>query len=1153
MELDTLLAHLQDSGIKLWAEGETLRYSAAKDSLSPELIKQLKLSKAELLTHLRASGALAARHEVIPRVPRERELPLSPDQESPWFLDQMLDGNPCDHLARAYHLSGSLNIAALERGINAVIERHEILRTVFRTTNGRAYQHVLEHQNLRIEERDLRDLEQDERETNARKICTEETERTFHLGRWPLIRCSALRLAAEEWVLVLVMHHIISDGQSFDLMFDELEQLYEEFTGGAKAQLPVPPIQYADFASWRRQMVESESIADQLAYWQERFDDGATVLELPTDKPRPAVQSPSGAKRPLTIPAALCEQLRRMGRDERATLFMVLLAAFNALLYRYSGQAQIAVGTPVSMRNRPELNAAIGLVVNTLVLATATSGDLSFRELLHRVRKTVINGFAHSEVPFERLVNLVRPGRDLSHNPLFQVMLQVSSLPTLRIGNLITKPFDFATGNSQYDLSFHLYETDRGLDGYIEYDTDLFAADRIDRMAGHFEILLQGALADPDCTLAELPLLTDNERQQQLVTWNDSTFSVPEDTTIHGLFEARVGLAPDAVAVRDGDLSLTFSELNRRSNRLANHLISKGVGPGAIVAVCATRSAAALAALLGILKSGNAYLPLDPSNPSKRLEFMLEDSDAALLIIEEELLDLLPAAQVPRILLDGDETAAFSQSDINPLVQLPQTAPAYIIYTSGSTGTPKGVIGLHRGSINRFHWMWERYPFEAEEICAQKTTLAFVDHVWEVFGPLLQGVPVSVIRDEVVRDAAQFVECMRQQEVTRIVLVPSMLRAILDFDPNLGSRLPKLKICVCSGEALSVDVAERFLIAAPGVKLLNLYGSSEVAADVTAHEVRTADIKTGAIPIGRPIFNTKLYVLDSNRQPLPVGIPGELYVGGFQLADGYLNRPKLTEAHFANNPFDDSGNSLLYRTGDLVCYRADGILNYVGRSDQQVKVRGYRVELGEIEQLLMQHPAVSEAVVTAREDVPGDMRIAAYYMSGQQTPVSSMELRDFLREKLPAYMVPSSFVQVVKWPLTPSNKVDRRALAVPNREHYAGWAYREPESGLERTIASVWRELLQIDKVGVDDNLFDLGGHSLLLLQLRDRLADLFDKELPLVEIFRYPTVRMLANYFSCEARDNLPTFSKVEERTRNRKESFAKFKRAADLRKGAA
>jgi amino acid adenylation domain-containing protein len=732
-------------------------------------------------------------------------------------------------------------------------------------------------------------------------------------------------------------------------------------------------------------------------------------------------------------------------------------------------------------------------------------------------------------------------------------MLQVSSLPTLRIGDLITKPFDFATGNSQYDLSFHLYETDRGLDGYIEYDTDLFAADRIDRMAGHFEILLQGALADPDCTLAELPLLTDSERQQQLVTWNDSTFSVPENTTIHGLFEARVGIAPDAVAVRDGDLSLTFSELNRRSNRLANHLISKGVGPGAIVAVCATRSAAALAALLGILKSGNAYLPLDPSNPSKRLEFMLEDSDAALLIIEEELLDLLPAAQVPRILLDGDETAAFSQSDINPLVQLPQTAPAYIIYTSGSTGTPKGVIGLHRGSINRFHWMWERYPFEAEEICAQKTTLAFVDHVWEVFGPLLQGVPVSVIRDEVVRDAAQFVECMRQQEITRIVLVPSMLRAILDFDPNLGSRLPKLKICICSGEALSVDVAERFLIAAPGVKLLNLYGSSEVAADVTAHEVRTADIKTGAIPIGRPIFNTKLYVLDSNRQPLPVGIPGELYVGGFQLADGYLNRPKLTEAHFANNPFDDSGNSLLYRTGDIVCYRADGNLNFVGRSDQQVKLRGYRVELGEIEQLLMQHPAVSEAVVTAREDVPGDMRIAAYYMSGQQTPVSSMELRDFLREKLPAYMVPSSFVQVVKWPLTPSNKVDRRALAVPNREHYAGWAYREPESGLERTIASVWRELLQIDKVGVDDNLFDLGGHSLLLLQLRDRLADLFDKELPLVEIFRYPTVRMLANYFSCEARDNLPTFSKVEERARNRKESFAKFKRAADLRKGTA
>ena len=1152
MELDTLLAHLQDSGIRLWAEGETLRYSAAKDSLSPELIKQLKLSKAELLTHLRASGPLDVRHDVIPRVPRRSELPLSPDQESPWFLDQMLDGNPCDHLARAYHLRGSLDIAALERCINAVIERHEILRTVFRTTNGRAYQHIFEHQNLRIEETDLRDLEQGERETAARKICRDETLRTFDLSLWPLIRCRALRLADEKWVLVLVMHHIVSDGQSFDLMFDELEQLYEEFTGGAKAQLPALPIQYADFASWRRRMVESESIADQLAYWQKQFDDSATVLELPTDKPRPAVQSPSGAKRPLTIPAALCEQLRRIGRDERATLFMVLLAAFNALLYRYSGQAQIAVGTPVSMRNRPELNAALGLVVNTLVLATATSGDLSFRELLRRVRKSVINGFAHSEVPFEQLVNIVRPGRDLSHNPLFQVMLQASSLPTLRLGDLVAKPFDFPTGNSQYDLSFHLYESDMGLEGYIEYDTDLFTADRIDRMAGHFQILLQGAIADPDCALAELPLLTDSERHQQLVTWNDSTFSVPEDTTIHGLFEARADLTPDAVAVRDGDLSLTFSELNRRSNRLAHHLISEGVGPGAIVAVCATRSAAALAALFGVLKSGNAYLPLDPSNPSIRLEFMLEDSDAALLIIEEKLLDLVSAAQIPRILLDGDETAAFSQSEINPLVQLPPNAPAYIIYTSGSTGTPKGVIGLHRGSINRFHWMWERYPFETEEICAQKTTLAFVDHVWEVFGPLLQGLPVSVIRDEVVRDPAQFVEYICQQEVTRIVLVPSMLRAILDFDPNLGSRLPKLKICVCSGEALSVDVAERFLVAAPGVKLLNLYGSSEVAADVTAHEVSAVDIETGAIPIGRPIFNTKLYVLDSNHQPLPVGIPGELYVGGLPLANGYLNRPELNETRFINNPLDDSGNSLLYRTGDLVCYRSDGILNYIGRSDQQIKVRGYRIELGEIEQLLMQHPAVSEAVVTAREDVPGDKRITAYYISTQQTLANTASLGNFLKDKLPAYMVPSSFVRVAAWPLTPNNKVDRRALTAPEREHYSDQGYAEPKGQPEKVIASIWQDLLQIDIVGVDDNFFDLGGHSLLLVKLQSRLTSTFKKELPLIEIFRYPTIRMLAGYYSVLTENDPPVFSQVEKRARSQKQSLARFKHAAALRKGS-
>lgn len=1148
MEFATLLAHLRKSGVKLWAEGETLRYSGAKHILTPQLIKQMKLSKAELLAHLRTTGS----HESIPRVLGERELPLSPEQKSPWFLDQMLGGNPCDHLARAYRLHGPLNVVALERGINAIIERHDILRTVFNTVNGQAYQQILEHQELRIGQSDLRDVGPDTRETTAQNICTQETARAFDLRRWPLIWCRVLRLADDEWVLVLVMHHIISDGQSFDLMFDELGQFYEEFIGGTKAQLSALPIQYADFAAWRQQKVESDSIADQIVYWQDQFNDGPPVLELPTDKPRPAVQSPCGAKRSLTIPAVLCEQLRRLGGDERATLFMVVLAAFKTLLHRYTGQERIAVGTPVSMRNRSELSLVIGLLVNTLVLPTAISGGLSFRELLRRVRKTVINGFTHPDVPFERLVSLVHPGRDLSHNPLFQVMLQISSLPTLRIAGLTAKPFEFATGNSQYDLSFHLYETDGGLEGYIEYDTDLFTVDRIDRMVGHFETLLHGAIAAPDCALAKLPLLTDNEQQQQLIAWNDTSFSVSASETIHGLFEARVSLNPDAIAVRDGDFSVTFSELNKRSNRLANHLISKGAGPDVVVGICATRSADALAGLLGILKSGSAYLPLDPSYPVNRLSFMLEDSKAALLVIEEKLLNLLPELQVPKILLGYDDVSQSPRSDLNPLVQLPTNAPAYIIYTSGSTGIPKGVVGLHRGAVNRCHWMWEAYPFDVGEVCAQKTALSFVDHVWEVFGPLLKGVPLSVIRDEVLQEPAKFVECMRQEKITRLVLVPSLLRAVLDLDVELGNRLSELKICVTSGEVLPIDLAERFLAALPGVKLLNLYGSSEVAADVTAHEVTGLDLTTGTIPIGRPIFNTKLYVLDSNRQPLPVGIPGELYVGGAQLANGYLHRPELTKSHFINNPFDNSGNSRLYRTGDLAYYQADGILNYLGRGDQQIKVRGYRIELAEIEYVLTQHPAIREAVVTTRENVPGDNRIVAYYIPRQQTPVSATSLSNFLREKLPAYMLPATFVRVDSWPLTPNNKIDRTALTVLDRGRYAGQSFAKPQSELEKDIAAIWQQLLQIDKVGIDDNFFDLGGHSLLLVKLQSHLAPLFNKELPLIEIFRYPTIRMLAKYFSGTTENIPPVISHVKKRAASQIRSLAKFKRAATLRKGS-
>jgi amino acid adenylation domain-containing protein len=1059
------------------------------------------------------SGGVAEAEAMV-AVSRERSLPLSFAQQRLWFLDQLEPGNSEYNLPGALRLLGGLDVGALERSINEVVRRHESMRTTFAVVEGEPVQVISPHSPVTLPLTDLSSVSETEREAEVARLLDAEARRLFDLREGPLVSATLLRLGAEEHILFFTMHHIISDGWSIGVLVREVVALYEAFSAGRPSPLADLKIQYADFAVWQREWLQGVVLEEQLSYWKRQLAGAPPVLELPTDRPYSTATGMEGATVTLELSEALTESLKALSRREGVTLFMTLLATFQTLLSRYTGQEEIVVGTPIANRNRAETEPLIGFFVNTLVMRTDISGDPSFEQLLGRVREVALGAYAHQDLPFEKLVEELQPERDLSRSPLFQVMFILQNAPQ---GELAAQGLRFGSievqgGTAKFDLTLAAGESEGRLRCEVEYRTGLFDASTIKRMLGHFETLLEGVAARPEQRVSELPLLTGVEREQVLAEWNDTRRAYPEGLCIHELFEAQAARTPGATAVVDGGVPLTFAELNGRANQVAHRLRALGVGPDVPVGICVERSGEMIVGLLGILKAGGAYVPLDPEYPRERLAFMLKDSDVGVLLTQERLLARLPEHGASVVRLDADRPELERQSEENPAAVAHPENLAYVVYTSGSTGVPKGVLGLHKGAVNRFAWMWERYPFEDGEVCCQKTSLNFLDSLWEIFGPLLRGVPVVVIPAEEAKDPPELIRTLASNRVSRIVLVPSLLRNMLEAADDLQARLPNLKVWVTSGEAVPVELTQRFREAMPRAVLLNLYGSSEISADVTAYDTTLMADGVANVPIGRPIDNTQIYVLDGRLRPVPVGVVGEVYSGGDGLARGYWRRPDLTAERFVPDPLGTRPGARLYRTGDLARFMPDGNVEYLGRRDFQVKVRGFRIELGEVEAALAKHPAVEQTVVVASEGEAGDSLLVAYIVSHGGAALRSGDLRNFLKESLPDYMVPSVFVSLDAFPLTPNGKINRLALPAQSRARVeTGERYVAPSTPTEEILAGVWSGLLGLERVGAHDNFFELGGHSLLATRVVSRVRELFGVELPLRNLFEVPTVAGLA------------------------------------------
>jgi amino acid adenylation domain-containing protein len=1041
----------------------------------------------------------------------EQPLATSFQQQRLLFLDQLEPGAIAYNLPRAMRLSGSLDPATLAKAFQSVILRHESIRTIFTFLDGEPKQVVLPDLPFELPTVDLRGLPNADREQAALRIAGEEARKPFDLSRGPLLRAKLLRLGHEDHILILVMHHIITDGWSMSMLFEEVGELYASFAAGGKPKLPELSLQYSDFSIWQRQSVTGDLLADQLAYWKKQLQGAETVLQLPTDRPRPAVHSGRGNSVRFELSSHTNENLRALAKGEGSTLFMTLLALFQLLLWRYTSQSSILVGTPTAGRNEVELENLIGFFANTLILRADPAAEGSFRQLLRQARATTLEALAHQVVPFEKLVEALGPDRTINRNPLFQVMFVFQNFPRqkLEFPGLVLQEIELEGGLAKFDLTLEIIDLD-SLYCTFEYDSDLYDASTIQRMAGHFARLVEGAIAAPDDKIAKFPLLTATEIQQ-LAEWNETGSDYSRELSIHAAFEAQAARTPEKTALICEGKRLSYRELNQLANRLARSLIRRGVKPPTLVGVSQKRSLEMVITLLGILKTGAAYVPLDPAYPEQRLRFLVEDSQVNLVVTSREFAGLFRKREIDIMEFDLESLSAEEEGTSNPSLTLAAGNRAYLIYTSGSSGIPKGVQGTHQASVNRFVWMWKNYPFVEGDTCCQKTALGFVDSVWEIFGPLLGGITSVILPYDAVVDPELLVQLLAKYEVTRIVLVPSLLRVVLDGVEGLQGKLPKLRLWSCSGEVLPADLVKRFRETLPDASLLNIYGSSEVGADVTWHEIASRD-GDAPVPVGRPISNVQIHILDPYMNHVPVGVPGELYVGGDCLALGYWRRPDLNAERFITHQFEPDKPIRLFKTGDLGRYLPNGEIQYIGRADNQVKINGILVELGEIEVVLATHPTVRDAVVVL-DDRLGQKRLGAYVTVRLGMHPDVDELRRFLKFRLPDYMIPSEYFVVEVFPLLPSGKVDRNILASrtaarPIDER----CYIAPETSTQESLALIWRNVLGAEQVGITDNFFEMGGHSLMAMRVVARIRRVFDVEIPIRSLFEDPTIKGLAN-----------------------------------------
>ncbi|MCY7283313.1 MAG: amino acid adenylation domain-containing protein, partial [Cyanobacteria bacterium CAN_BIN43] len=969
-----LLLDLSRQDIKLWVEGGLLRYKAPQGTLNPAIKAEIVDRKAEILAFLQDTAS-SARVQILP-APRDREMPLSFAQQRLWFINELEPNSSTYNMPGAIRLTGQLDLVSLERTLQEIIRRHEALRTNFISHNGQPIQVIQQNNAWQMTSIDLQDLPTSEREEKIQQLATVDAEKPFALDTDSLIRATLIIATETEHILLLTMHHIVSDGWSMGVLVEEIAVLYEAFVRCESSPLPELEIQYVDFAVWQRQWLQGEILERQLTYWQQQLANAPALLELPTDRPRPPVQTFRGAEQIFIIPADLTSALHSLSRQEEVTLFMTLLAAFDILLARYTGQIDILIGSGIANRHHGQLEGLIGFFVNTLVLRTDLSGNPSFRELLGRVQAMVLPAYDHQDLPFEMLVDVLKPERSPSHSPLFQVafVLQNAPVSEIELAGLTLSTLTTEHKTAKLDLTLSLEQINDELIGSWEYNTDLFDDDTITRMAGHFQTVLAGIVADPEQPIARLPLLTVTEQNQLLHEWNDTQTDYPQDRCVHQLFEEQAQQTPNTMAVVCGDRHLTYSELNVRANQLANYLVELGVKPSMLVGICVDRSIDMIVGILGILKAGGAYVPLDPTYPLERLSFMLSDAQVQVLLTQQQLVAGLPTHQATVVCLDADWQNIEQHQLENLSVNITSADLAYIIYTSGSTGTPKGVMVSHRGLCNLAKAQIALFGIQATSKILQFASLSFDASIWEIVMGLTSGATLYVDTKEALLPGHALWDYLHTRQITHVVLPPAAL-AVLPLEP-----LPHLQVIIVGGEACPQELIAQW---SQGRSFFNAYGPTEGTVCATVSE--PLDGRT-ATPIGRPIQNVEVYIFNSDLQPLPIGVSGELHIGGAGLAQGYLNRPELTAAKFIPHPFSDNPQARLYKTGDLARYLPDGNIEYLGRIDHQVKIRGFRIELEEIEALLGQYPGVQQTAVIAREDREHDKRLVAYVVADRHAP-----------------------------------------------------------------------------------------------------------------------------------------------------------------------
>lgn len=1124
--VEELLVELNQRGIKLWADGNNLRSKSPKDGLTPTLRAAIREHKDELLLLL---SQLQTSQVTIPSVPRNRSLPLSFAEQRLWFIHQLEPGTATYNIPLIYRLSGALNRQALENSITHLIRRHESLRTTFTNKHEGLVRVIAQQESFVLSFTDLSTATDDKREAELKRQIDTETNFCFNLQDGPLFRVNLLRLADKEHIFLINMHHIISDGWSMNILWRDLAALYDTFCQNMLPSLPELTIQYADFAHWQRK--RDDVLSRQLSYWKNTLSDSPPLLALPTDHQRPYRQRYLGASIHTSISPNLTQALHALSKQKGVTLFMLLLAVFKVLLFRYSAQEDVIVGTPIANRTMGQIENVIGFFINTLVLRSDLSSNPTFIQLLEQVRNTTLDAYQNQDLPFEKLVEELSPERTLNHHSLFQVMfvLQNTDEQAFTLTGLEVNHIPKKQQTSKFDLMLTVTESKDTLEAQFSYNSDLFEESTIKRMVGHFQTLLESIVAIPETPISALPLMTEAEQDQLSVDWNNTEIDFPHGKDIHQLFEEQTKQTPHAIALIFGNDQLTYDDLNSRANQLAHYLRSYDINKGKVVGVCLPRSFDVTVTLLAIFKLGGVYLPLDPSLPPARKIRMLSDAAATLVVTKTYERENLKDCVEQIICIDSEFASITKQSATNlSLSNNNRNEPAYIIYTSGSTGQPKGTLVPHRQLLNRLHWMWKHYPFETNDMSCQKTAISFVDSLWELLGPLLQGSPTVILSDQTVRDPESLIAALQSYGVTRLWVVPTLLQMMLNALSKTATenQLPQLKFLVTSGEILPTTLYREFQKKLPHCSLYNLYGTSEIW-DATWYKPSPNHQHLSSVPIGKPIDNVETYILDKHLQPVPIGVTGELCVSGAGLADKYLNQPDLTAKKFILHPVKP--NARLYRSGDLARYLVDGNIELVGRKDNQIKIRGYRVEPDEVEAVLNQHPDVREAAVAVNANTSGEKSLVAYIVPNDiaqqvdrsedaqseislSTTLDLSQLREFFKGKLSDFMIPSVFMILSEFPLTSSGKINRPALqGTLAKQLPSNIPLVAPRDSLERQLANLWEEALHISPIGVYDDFFDLGGHSLLAVSLFDDIQKLTGQKLPLSTLFEMPTIAQQA------------------------------------------